>query len=973
MSGSGNNAADYSRVIYTPEYKKSIFYIQSVFFDFFFILSDISKTGRTLSRNDKLKPLRNNIRLLGNLLGEVILELEGEEFFELEEYIRLTAKQLREKSSAAKLRRLREKIASLDVDTLQKIVRAFSIYFQLSNIAEQNHRIHRRQQYRLNPSSEPQRGSIEESIKKFAERKVPAEVLAETIAKLHIMPVFTAHPTEAVRRTVLLKHLRIWKNLEKLGHPQISKAERESVVADIRRHIMSIWVTDEVRMFDFPVLDEVANGLHYFREILFDTVPEVYEELDRQLRRYYPGYNFQIPTFLRFGSWIGGDRDGNPFVTPEVTLAALQKHMTTALELYIRAVDTLYLEYSESEGLLPVSDELKKSIESDIEHARHLGLNGLQVRNPGELHRQKLRLVREKLAQMLQTAGTVPPPSSFAYLSADEFLDDLLLVDASLRKTQAHLLADGTLSRVIRQLRIFGFHLATLDIRQHRDEHRTAVTELVEQVYPGYAAMNDADRCAALDALFQKELPGKQDLSEQTAQILETFHVIGRCREFFGANSIRTYIVSMTEQASDVLEVLYLMKLSGLAEFENETVVRSALDIAPLFETVNDLHHAPEVMESLYNNRIYRSHLAARDSRQEIMIGYSDSSKDSGVVSSSWELYKSQRRLSDIAQAYGIRLLLFHGRGGTVGRGGGPSHQAILGQPAGTVNGKIKITEQGEVISLKYAHPAIAQRTLELDISAVLQVTIPAAYGTLTDERTHPELQHAMDAIADASRTEYRSFIYGSPDLLRYYEAATPIHEISELRLGSRPAKRKGSMHIEDLRAIPWVFAWMQSRHMIPGWFGAYKGFERYFAKSRRKYTAVLRNAYRNWFFFRALIDSMQMIMAKGDIGIARYYATLVEDEKLRKRLFNKIDRTFQATLKELIGISGDRELLGNNPTLQRSIRLRNPYVDPMSYIQVELLRRIRREELSEEEYRQLKHAIFLSINGIAAGLRNTG
>lgn len=923
--------------------------------------------------DNKLKPLRDNIRLLGNLLGDVMIEIEGREFFELEEYIRHTTKSLREKHSPLLLRSLKKKIASLDVTTLSKIIRAFSIYFQLSNIAEQNHRIHRRRQYRIDPDAQPQKGSIEDCIKEFNETDIPPSVIQGTINSLSIMPVFTAHPTEATRRTILVKHLRIWKNLESLENPQLTKPDRESLIDEIRRQIMSIWLTDEIRLFEFSVLDEVTNGLHYFREILFDAVPDVYIELERQLKQYYPADQFSIPAFLRFGSWIGGDRDGNPFVTPDITYETLRRHKELALHLYIDKIEQLYLEYSESKRLMGVSSELEDSIYHDLKLLSYHEHQRASIRNPAEVHRQKFSLISVRLQNTLAAITNEPVQSEYRYLHRNEFLDDLRAIDRSLRNNGGEYLADGNLARVIRQVEIFGFHLAQLDIRQHHDEHHAAIAELLNDTVTDYEQHSEQDRIKILEKYFFSGLNIPDNISERAQSVLDIFRTIQRCHADFGEESIRTYIISMCESVLDVLEVLFLMKATGLLETDGTDITASTLDIAPLFETIDDLHNAPAMMEDLYDHPIYIQHIAARHHHQEIMIGYSDSGKDSGIVTSSWELYKAQRILSKSGSQHGISVVFFHGRGGTVGRGGGPSHQAILGQPAGTVNGKIKITEQGEMISLKYAHPAIAHRTLELDITAVLRVSLPPEYRTFEDDPDNSHWSDAMEEISIAARTEFRDLVYNTDELVDYFYAATPINEISELRLGSRPAKRKQTKRIEDMRAIPWVFAWMQSRHILPGWYSGHAGLETYLESMPRKRLKVLQDAYKRWFYFKALIDNIQMTLSKADMAIVQEYSMLAEDRKVRRSILGRIMKAYDKTAKLVTKISDGKKLLDNNPTLQRSIRLRNPYVDPMSYIQVELLRRIRDESISDKEYQNLKLAIFLSINGIAAGLRNTG
>jgi phosphoenolpyruvate carboxylase len=921
---------------------------------------------------DTLKPLRNNIRLLGNLLGGVMKDVEGEDFFQLEEYIRRTTKSLRERNDNALRTALKEKIGSLDVQTLSKIIRAFSIYFQLSNIAEQNHRIRRRLQYRIDPDAQPQRGSIEECIREFAETGTPPEVIQSVLDELSIVPVFTAHPTEAVRRTILLKHRRIWECIEKLDRPLLTEADRERLTGTIRRQIMSMWLTDEIRLFDFSILDEVTNGLYYFKEILFDRITEVYAELERQLGRYYPGSNFTIPSFLRFGSWVGGDRDGNPFVTPAVTYETLRRHRELAIRFYIERIDEMFIQYSESNRQMDVSGELEDSIRRDFSLLPEEDRNKYTIRNPSERYRQKIQMISLKLNNSIRGAASAGGRQPCSYTESGDFVRDLRVIDDSLRGNGGSFLAEGELKRLIRQAEIFGFHTATLDIRQHRDEHRHAVNEILGRSHPGYEKLPESEKNAILESaiLDGQEIP--DDVSERTRNTVDTFVCIRKCREDFGTECIRSYIISMCESANDILNVLFLMRSASLVTVDAEGIVDSPIDIVPLFETIADLHNASVVMNRMFSNPLYRSQLAARGNRQEIMIGYSDSSKDSGVVASSWELYKVQRALSQTGSDAGIVVSFFHGRGGTVGRGGGPSHQAILGQPAGTVNGKIRITEQGEMISLKYAHPELAQRTLELDISAVMRSSLGDRYRTLEDERAHPEWHAAMEEISRSAGRAYRNLVYSSEGLIDYFYAATPIREISELRLGSRPASRTQSQRIQDMRAIPWVFAWMQSRHIIPGWYSADAGLSAFIASSPRRNTALLRDAYSRWYYFKALIDNIGMTLAKADISIAREYTTLVPSVDIRDVIFGEIYRAFSDTTRVVKKISGEKQLLDNNKTLQRSIRLRNPYVDPMSYIQVELLRRMR-NVVTDDAYNELKIAVFLSINGIAAGLRNTG
>ena len=928
---------------------------------------------RTTTEKDK--PLRTNIRMLGNLLGEVIEEQEGRDLFELEERIRQTSKSLRRRFDASHQRTLKHIVESLEPREMAKILRAFAAYFQLSNTAEQHYRIQRHRNYLLKHPAGGYPGSLRHTFQKLKDLGVPDEEVAGLLNRLAIIPVFTAHPTEATRRTVLEKHSRIWKLLEEFDRGNVMEAERSSLELDIKRHITSLWQTEETRSYNISVLDEVYNGVYYFRSILYKTIPKFYRDLEQTAASIYQGWKSPIPSFIRFGSWIGGDRDGNPLVTAEETWKSLQRQSRTILELHLQAVDELFVEHSESSKVVGASDELLQSIQQD----RQLLERPAQVRNDDEIYRVKLAYIYRRLQYRIDYAGDDASHAGLMYHSSSEMLNDLTILDRSLRAHKGKLQANGLLKDLIRNVETFGFHLATLDIRQHRAVHTETISELFRQRGIGYSANEESAREELLTKEILKQgVPtfDESKLSAASGEVLATFRKMKRAQTEIDDRAIGSYIISMTESAADLLEVLYLMKCTGLFS-SGQLQSQSAVDIVPLFETTKDLVNAPAVMERLYHNEAYRRHLDARRRRQEIMIGYSDSAKEGGIVGSHWALYKAQRLLTRTSQIADVDWMFFHGRGGTVGRGGGPEYEAILSQPAHSLNAKIKITEQGEVVSLKYAHPAIAQRSLELTTSAMLMGNTPnARYNPLLN-KNRTRWYAAMDEIAHHSYEAYRSTVYEQPEFIKYFAQATPIEEIMKMQIGSRPAKRVESERIEDLRAIPWAFGWMQSRHVLPGWLGAGEGLKKFLyikpSGPDPKRLKLLRQMYRRWQTFRSLIDNMQMILAKADFEISKEYAALVEPKTLGKKIYRELKSQYELTRSMILLITDQEEILDNNGMLKRSIQLRNPYVDPLSYIQVELLRRLHKRPLSESQRADLEQTIFLSINGIAAGLRNTG
>jgi phosphoenolpyruvate carboxylase len=960
-------------------------------------------------------PLSEDIHRLGDLLGETLKRLGGERLFAIEEEVRALCKQLRTEHSPATEKKLKKLLRSLTLDEAIGVIRAFSVYFQLANIAEQYHRIRRKRWYELHTPNAPQRGSLAHTFQLLSEANVAAADLQTVLDKLEIRPVITAHPTEAARRTMLEKHRRISNLLGEFDRQEISAKKLKGLQTRLAAEIESIWQSDEVRHVKPTVLDEVGNCLYYFDATLFEELPTMLDELERVLGKHFP--DVQLPDGsapLRFGSWIGGDRDGNPYVTPEVTWEALRLMQRQVLRKYEAAVNELGHRISESARYAPATKELLASIARD-KTMFPITASLIAERNAEEPYRQKLSFIYARLENTLRRnhelgsvmliekghplistrpgmpvlaaiRKTEAPP---VYQNAQQLWDDLQLVRDSLRANQA-MLAATAIDKLMRQVAAFGLHLAQLDLRQHSDRHVAALTEITRALgfEKDYAQMTESERTAWLTKELSTPRPlvaFDADYSAETIETLNVFRVARRALEEISQRGIRTYIVSMTREVSDLLAVLLLAKEAGLmqiadcglriAESDSSFIARPSsfrLAVTPLFETIDDLQRAPDVMRRLFENPIYSRVLASQGNLQEVMIGYSDSSKDGGILTSSWELFKAQESLWDVARAHNIELRLFHGRGGTIGRGGGPTHEAILAQPPGTVAARIKTTEQGEVISGKYSLPDIALRSLELTTGAVIAASVQDR--SQVDPANLARWKEIMETISAAAFAAYRRFVRETPGFYDYFVSATPVEELQHMRIGSRPTKRKqGSQSLDDLRAIPWVFGWMQSRHILPGWLAVGTAIEDFMRKKPRANLQVLREMYEGWPFFRTTISNIEMALAKTDFQIARQYAETLVAPELRQRIFALLEDEYERSCRAVIQVTGEKRLLEKQPVLQRSIAVRNPYVDPMSYLQVELLARLRAHKGKAEEREQLLYAILLTINGIAAGMRNTG
>ena len=834
----------------------------------------------------KERPLHRDVRSLGRLLGNVIREQEGEPFFATVESLRtLSVAGRAEASSFDPARRIVQGVSS---SAAAKLAKAFAIYFELTNLAETNHRKRRRQASALAPQLPPQPGTFLGTLLRIRDAGIAREDLLQALNRIHVVPVFTAHPTQVARRTVIWKRQRIARMLSNLDRLPLTPEHALDIQQRIVSEITSLWQTDAVRRTATTVSDEIKMGLDY-SAILFQTIPGLYAEIQGCIEQVYPtSMDPHLPRLVSFGSWIGGDQDGNPYVTPETAENALAQGRQTILQHYLVCLRDLRRRMSSSEKLAGASRDLQARL--DLYSARL----GIRIEDrAGEPYRRFLTCMLYRLS-----------PGPHSYKSPDELIADLIAIRNSLIEHKGARIAKLLVEPLIRKVETFGFHFYTLDLRQHARVHAEAV------------AGNSEDLLAHLRSFAQLQ-------------------------ERFGPHSLQNYIVSGASSANDILSLATLMERAGMDPARTRPV--------PLFESIEDLRNSAAICRSLWTER---------GRRQEVMLGYSDSNKDGGMLTSTWELYKAHAALHDVAKECGVPLRLFHGRGGTVGRGGGPTHAAIVAQPAGAFTGELRITEQGEVLEWKYSDRILAERNLELMIAASLEALLRPGAPAFESEWTA-----AMDGLSADAFDLYVRSIRDNPDVLPYFEQATPSSEFDLAKIGSRPARRSAAHGLADLRAIPWVFGWMQSRHGLPGWYGVGYALERFPDAS------LLQGMLARFPLFAEMLRNVEMALAKSDLSIARLYADLVDDAPLRNRMFTLIADEFDRTRRAILRLTNQKELLDRNPVLARSIRLRNPYVDPMSLIQVELLRRKR----SGENTTELNDALVATINGISAGLRNTG
>jgi phosphoenolpyruvate carboxylase len=907
--------------------------------------------------------LKDDIRLLGRILGDTIRDQQGQEIFDLVELIRQTSVRFHRDGDETARHRLESILESLTPTQSVQIVRAYSYFSHLTNIAEDQHQIRRLRADAI--ASLPELpGTLARALSRCREAGISPEKLCDFFDHAFMVPVLTAHPTEVRRKSTMMREMAISHLLERRDRQRWTPQEEIEIEDKVRRAVLILWQTSLLRRTKLTVRDEVLNGLSYYDYTFLEEVPRLYQQIERQLRAYTPPTgDAHVASFLRLGSWIGGDRDGNPFVDAQVLHETARLQGARILSHYLDELTKLSAELSISAEIVEVSDELRELAASSSDASPH---------RMAEPYRRAIAAMRGRIAATLRTIDEQHPIKSRhapmqPYRNVAEFKRDLYIVDHSLKTHGSRILTHGRLRALRRALHCFGFHLATVDLRQNSDVHERLIAELLEAVAPGtnYISRNEEER---IDLLV-KELGTVRALaspffaySDETRKELAVFRMAVDMRARYGAEFIRTSIISQSQSVSDLLELAVLLKEVGLITPDG----KSEIDIVPLFETIADLRQSAGVIEKAFALPTYRRLVASRGDVQEIMLGYSDSNKDGGFITSGWELYKAEIGLIDTFKRHGVKLRLFHGRGGSVGRGGGPAYEAVLAQPSGAVGGQIRVTEQGEIISSKYSNPEVGRRNLETFVAATLEASLlmPEHHAP------RPECLSAMEELSSFAFKAYRALVYETPDFENYFWASTVITEIATLNIGSRPASRTKTRKIQHLRAIPWVFSWAQCRLMLPGWYGFGSAFKAWAAERQGTGLAFLQNMYCEWGFFRMLLSNMEMVLAKSNIGIASRYAELVPDKAVRDKIFETIRAEWTDSIAALLAITKQSELLQDNPALDRSLRMRVPYLDPLNHVQVELLK-LHRAADSEDE--SILRAVQITINGISAGLRNSG
>ncbi|MHB8884467.1 MAG: phosphoenolpyruvate carboxylase [Methylovirgula sp.] len=909
------------------------------------------------------RQLKDDIRLLGRILGDTVREQQGVEIFDLVELIRQTSVRFHRDGDETARHELENILESLTPAQSAQIVRAYSYFSHLSNIAED---LHNTRRFRADAIAgiPPGPATLACALRRCKEAGIAPETLQQFFGDAFMVPVLTAHPTEVRRKSTMTREIAIGHLLDRRDRQQWTQDEEIEIEDKLRRAVLILWQTSLLRRTKLTVRDEVSNGLSYYDYTFLTEVPRLYQMVERQVREYAPSLADQeIASFLRLGSWIGGDRDGNPYVDAAVLQQTVRMHGTRILTFYLDELVKLGAELSISSQVVDVSEELLDLAGTSPDSSPH---------RMAEPYRRAIAAIHGRVAATLRSIDELHPLKTRAikmkpYQNAGEFRRDLDVIDRSLKAHGSYIVTRGRLRTLRRAAKCFGFHLASLDLRQNSNVHERTVAELLEAVSPGtdYLAHGEAERVEFL----VKELQTPRllaspflDYSEETRKELAILHTAVEARAAYGEEAIRTSIISKTDSMSDLLELAVLLKEVGLITADG----KCRIDIVPLFETISDLQNCAQVMDKAFALPIYRKFVESRGNVQEIMLGYSDSNKDGGFITSGWELYKAEIDLIETFRRHGVKLRLFHGRGGSVGRGGGPSYEAILAQPSGAVGGQIRVTEQGEIISSKYSNPEIGRRNLETFVSATLEASLlmPEHHAP------RPEYLSAMEELSEAAFKAYRGLVYETPDFENYFWSSTVITEIATLNLGSRPASRTKTRRIEDLRAIPWVFSWAQCRLMLPGWYGFGAACKAFLAAHPDDGLKTLQNMYREWSFFRMLLSNMEMVLSKSNIGIASRYAELVPDKKLRDEIFGRIKAEWTDAIAAHLSVTGQSELLQDNPVLDRSLRMRVPYLDPLNHIQVEFLK-LHRAANSQDE--QILRGIQLTINGISAGLRNSG
>jgi phosphoenolpyruvate carboxylase len=909
------------------------------------------------------RPMRDDIRLLGRLLGDTLREQHGDAAFEIVEGVRKRSIAFRRDDDVAARHDLEDMLDGLTREETMLVVRAFTYFSHLANLAEDVHtrRVRRQSEILEEP---PADGSLARALDRIEAAGVDPAALAAFFRDGQVVPVLTAHPTEVQRKSVRDLEMLLESRLNDRDRGRLTPRERSANYDSIRRVVLALWQTRMLRLEKLGVLDEVANGLSYFEQTFLPEVPRLYSALEDELRQRQAAPETQdLPAFLRIGSWIGGDRDGNPFVTGPVLAQALRLQSSKVFAHYLEQLHALGAELSITTLVRPVSPELEALADRSPDKSPH---------RRDEPYRRALTGLYARVAATARELDQLEPlrhaiADARPYASVDEFAADLETIHRSLEDNGSGLIARGRLRRLRCAVKVFGFHLATVDLRQNSDVHERVVNELFAAARPEvrYATLDEAGRVRVLvEELATPRLLSSPYVgySDETRSELEILRTAAMMHTRYGVACIENYVISKCDSASDVLEVALLLREVGLYRAADAHL---SCNIVPLFETIDDLRQAAAVMDGLMSIPVYTRMLASRRAAQEVMLGYSDSNKDGGYLTSRWELFKAQIALVETFRRHGVRLRLFHGRGGSVGRGGGPTYEAILAQPGGTVQGQIRITEQGEVIGAKYSNPEVGRRNLEVLAAATLEATLLGGAGRAPRQ----EYLDAIEQLSTGAFTAYRDLVYGTPGFEDYFWESTVIHEIAELNIGSRPASRNKSRAIETLRAIPWVFSWAQCRLMLPGWYGFGSAIDAWLAERGEAGLALLQEMHREWPFFASVLSNMEMVLSKADLAIASRYAGLVADETLRTAIFGRIRAEMESTVAALLRIMGTQTLLADNPQLARSIKYRFPYLDPLNHIQVELLRRFRAGDRDERSRR----GIHLTINGIAAGLRNSG
>src|SRR5580700_3196403 len=912
--------------------------------------------------DDKDLPLREDIRFLGRILGDTLRQQKGTAAFDTVERIRQSSIRFRRDEDGGARDELERTLNALPRDEAIHLIRAFGFFSHLANIAEDQHHNRRTRAHAFTPSA-PREGTMAHALSSAREAGVSPEGLRAFFAGAMVVPVLTAHPTEVRRKSMIDREMEIAALLAERDLHPLTAAEAAANETGLRRAILTGWQTNLLRGSRLRVVDEVNNGLAYYDYTFLAELPHLYADLEAELEAQGVKVNGSLPSFLRMGSWIGGDRDGNPFVDAAVLREALQLQSSKAMQHYLGELRQLGAELSLDGRLVDVAPSLAELAARSPDRSAYRRY---------EPYRRAITGIYARLAATAKQLDQIEPPqqpvgAAPSYADSKELLADLTVIANSLVANRSELLAKGRLRDLRRAVDVFGFHLASIDLRQNSVVHERVIGELLEQAQPGtnYLGLDEEARVALLRAEISSPRPLASEFlaySAETTGELAILRATADAHRRYGPASVPRYVISMATSVSDMLEVAVLLKEAGLLHPREGAV---ALDIIPLFETIEDLQNCGKVMEAVLSLPDYSRLLESRGRVQEVMLGYSDSNKDGGFLTSGWELYKAEIALVEVFARHNFGLRLFHGRGGSVGRGGGPSYQAILAQPAGAVQGAIRITEQGEVIASKYSNPELARRNLEILAAATLETTLlqPAA--------AEPPVKYlaAMDYLSSQAYRAYRSLVYETDGFDRFFRESTVIGEIANLNIGSRPASRKASERIEDLRAIPWVFSWAQCRLMLPGWYGFGSAVKAWLELQPNGGMQMLQSMYREWPFFQMLLSNMDMLLAKSDIAIASRYAGLVSDVALRERIFSRLRAEWQSTVDALLTIMRQQSLLESNPLLARSIRNRFPYLDPLNHMQIELLKRYRTGDPDEN----VVTGIHLTINGIAAGLRNSG